>query len=87
MPCSGGFNQVKQQVLDDEEIIVHPTCSIGEVEVFQLHDRVGAPRVLDNVWWHAEACRNGVCWILFVNAYGPQASRLGLCCTSLTLGC
>jgi hypothetical protein len=43
--------------LDDEEIVVCPACSIGEAEVFQPHGRVGVPRVLDDVRWHVEACR------------------------------
>jgi hypothetical protein len=33
-PCSGAFSKVEWQVLDDEEIIVCPACSIGDVEVF-----------------------------------------------------
>ena len=33
-PCSSAFRKVEWQVLDDEEIIVCPTCSTGEAEVF-----------------------------------------------------
>jgi hypothetical protein len=43
--------------LDDEEVIVHPACLKGEAEVFQPHDGVGVPEVLDDVWWRAEVHR------------------------------
>jgi hypothetical protein len=33
-PCSGAFRKVERQVLDDEEIVICPAYSIGEVEVF-----------------------------------------------------
>jgi len=33
-PCLGSFHEVEWQLLDDEDIIVHPTCSKGEVEIF-----------------------------------------------------
>jgi hypothetical protein len=48
-PCLGAFDKVERQVLDDEEIVVRPTCSTGEAEVFQPHFGVGVPRVLDDV--------------------------------------
>ena len=48
-PCLGTFRKVEWQVLDDEEIVVHPVYSIGEAEVFQPHDRVGVLEVLDDV--------------------------------------
>jgi hypothetical protein len=31
----------ERQVLDDEEIVVHPACSTGEAKVFQPHGGVG----------------------------------------------
>ena len=54
-PCLGTFHKVEQQVLNDEEIIVRPACSIGEVEVFQPHSTVGVPGVLDDVRRRTEA--------------------------------
>ena len=48
-PCSGAFRKVERQVLDDEEIVIRPTCSTGEVEVFEPHGGVGVPGVLDDV--------------------------------------
>ena len=48
-PCLGAFYKVEWQVLNDEEVIIRPACSTGEVEVFLPHDRVGVPRVLDDV--------------------------------------
>ena len=33
-PCSGAFYEVEWQVLDDEEIVVHPAYSTGKSEVF-----------------------------------------------------
>ena len=56
-PCSGTFRKVERQVLDDKEVVVHPACPTGEAEVFQPHGGVGVPRVLDDVWWRAEARR------------------------------
>ena len=41
--------------MDDEEIVVRPACSIGEVEVFQPYDGVGVSRVLDNIRQRMEA--------------------------------
>ena len=48
-PCSGTFCEVEWQVLDDEEIIVHRACSIGEAKVFQPYSGVGVHGVLDDV--------------------------------------
>ena len=56
-PCSGAFCHVKWQVLDDEEIIVCPTYSIGKAEVFQPYGRVGVSRVLDDIRQRVEARR------------------------------
>jgi hypothetical protein len=33
-PCSSAFCEVEWQVFDDEEVVVHPTHSTGEAEVF-----------------------------------------------------
>jgi hypothetical protein len=33
-PRSSAFREVEQQVLDDEEVIIHPAFSIGEAKVF-----------------------------------------------------
>jgi hypothetical protein len=33
-PCSSAFREVEQRILDDEVIVVCPTYSIGEVEIF-----------------------------------------------------
>jgi hypothetical protein len=33
-PCSGAFCEVEWQVLDDEEVFVHPACSSGEAKIF-----------------------------------------------------
>jgi hypothetical protein len=54
-PCSRTFHKVERQVFDDEEIIVHPTHSTGEAEVFQPHGEVCVPRGLDDIWRHVEA--------------------------------
>ena len=56
-PCSGAFHKVEWQALDDEEIIVCPSYSIDEMEVFQPHGGVGVPRVLDDVWRCTETRR------------------------------
>ena len=56
-PCLGTFRKVEWQVLDDEEIVVCPACSIGQAEVFQPHGGVGVPRVLDDVRWCIETCQ------------------------------
>ena len=53
-PCSGAFREVEWQGLDDEEILIRPTCSIGKAEVFQQYSRVGTPKVLDDVRQHVE---------------------------------
>jgi hypothetical protein len=67
-PCSGAFCKVERQVLDDEGIVVRPAYSIGEVEVFQPHGKIGVPRVLDDVQWHGKHAGNGIYRILFENA-------------------
>jgi hypothetical protein len=33
-PCSSAFREVERQILDDEVIVVCPTYSTGEVEIF-----------------------------------------------------
>jgi hypothetical protein len=47
-PCSSTFYEVERQVLYDEEVVVHPACSTGDMEVLQPHDGVGVPRIFDN---------------------------------------
>ena len=55
-PCLGAFRKVEWQVLDDEEVIVCPACSTGVAKVFQPHDRVGVPGVLDDIQRCTETC-------------------------------
>jgi hypothetical protein len=70
-PCSGTFYKVEWQVLDDKEIVICPACSTSEAEVFQPHSGVAVLGVPDDVRRRAKRARNGVCHILFTNAYGP----------------
>ena len=56
-PCLGSFLKVEWQVLDDEEIVIHPACSAGEAEVFQPYDGVGVSGVLDDIQRRAKARR------------------------------
>jgi hypothetical protein len=86
-PCLGTLCEVERQVLYDEEVVICPACSTGETEVLQPHDRVGSLEYLTMFDGARKCAENGVCWILFVNACVPQASRLGLCWASRTLGC
>jgi hypothetical protein len=53
-PCSGAFRKVEWQVLDDEEIIVRPSCSTSRAQLFQPHGGVGVPKVFDDVRQHTE---------------------------------
>ena len=69
-------------MLDDEKIIVHTTCSIGEAEVFSHMTGLVSPEYLTMFGGAQKHSRNIVCRILFVNTYGPQASGIGLRRTS-----
>jgi hypothetical protein len=42
----GHFCEVEWQVLYDEEVVVCPTYSIGEMKVLQPHGGVGVPEYL-----------------------------------------
>jgi hypothetical protein len=48
-PSSGHVGQVDGEELDDEEVIVHPSCHAHEVVVHQLDARIGLAIILDDV--------------------------------------
>jgi len=49
------FPHVDGEILNDEMVIIHPSGSIGELEIFEPYTVVHLPGVLDNVGGRSEA--------------------------------
>ena len=56
-PRSGAFCEVERKVLDDEDVIIRPSCSKGKAEVYQPYSGVGVLGVFGIVRRCAEPCR------------------------------
>ena len=56
-PCPNMFPHVDGEILNDEKVIIHPSGSAGEPEIFEPNTRVRLPGVLSDVggwseaWW------------------------------------
>ena len=54
-PCPNMFPHVDGEILNDEIVIIHPSGSVGEPEIFEPNIRVRLPGVLDDVCGWSEA--------------------------------
>ena len=48
-PCPNMFPHADGEILDDEIVIIHPSSSAGEPEIFEPYTRVHLPGVLGDV--------------------------------------
>ena len=54
-PCSNMFPDVDGEILNDEMVIIHPSGSASEPEIFEPYTRVRLPGVLGDVGGWSEA--------------------------------
>ena len=54
-PCSNMFPHTNREILNDKIVIIHPSGSVGELEVFKLNTKVCLPSVLGDVGGRSEA--------------------------------
>ena len=54
-PCSNMFPHADGEILNDAKVIIHPSGSIGELEIFEPNTRVCLPGVLGDVGGWSEA--------------------------------
>ena len=55
MPCPNMFPDTDGEILNDEMVIIHPSGSAGESEIFEPYTRVHLPSVLGDVGGLSEA--------------------------------
>ena len=48
-PCPNMFPYIDGEILNDEIVIIHPSGSAGELEIFEPNTRVCLPSVLGDV--------------------------------------
>ena len=53
-PCPNMFPHVDGEILNDEKVIIHPSGSVGELEVLDPNTRVCLPSVLGDVGGRSE---------------------------------
>ena len=54
-PCPNMFPNVDGEILNDEIVIIHPSGSAGEPEIFEPNTRIYLPGVLGDVGGRSEA--------------------------------
>ena len=54
-PCSNMFPHTDGEILNDEKVIIHPSGSAGELEIFEPYTGVHLPDVLGDVGGRLEA--------------------------------
>ena len=54
-PCPNMFPYADGEILNDAKVIIHPSGSIGELEIFEPNTRVCLPGVLSDVGGRSEA--------------------------------
>ena len=54
-PCLNMFPYADGEILNDEKVIIHPSGSTGELEIFKPNTGVHLPGVLGNVGGQSEA--------------------------------
>ena len=54
-PCPNIFPHVDREILNDEKVIIHPSSSVGEPEIFEPNTGVRLPGVLGNFGGQSEA--------------------------------
>ena len=54
-PCPNMFPHADGEILNDEMVIIHPSGSVGEPEIFEPYIRVCLPGVLGDVGGWSEA--------------------------------
>ena len=48
-PCPNMFPHADGEILNDEKVIIHPSSSVGELEIFEPNTGVCLPGVLGDV--------------------------------------
>ena len=54
-PCPNMFPHADGEILNDEKVIIHPSSSVGEPEIFKPYTGVRLPDVLGDVDGQSEA--------------------------------
>ena len=54
-PCPNMFPHTEWEILNDEKVIIHPSGSAGELEIFEPNFKVCLPGVLGDVGGWSEA--------------------------------
>ena len=54
-PCSNMFPYVDGEILNDEVVVIHPSGSVGEPEIFEPYTGVRLPGVLGDVGGRSKA--------------------------------
>ena len=54
-PCLSVFTDANREILNDEKVIIHPSGSVGEPEIFEPNTGVRLPGVLGYVSGRSEA--------------------------------
>ena len=54
-PCSNMFPHTDAEILNDEIVIIHPSSSVGQLEIFEPNTGVCLPDVLGDVGGQTEA--------------------------------
>ena len=71
-PCPNMFPHIDGEIQNDEIVIIHPSGSVGEPEIFKLNTGVCLPGVLGDVGGRSKRCGNGALRIRWPKARGPR---------------